>query len=349
MEYALDELARSHPHVGVTVIDTRGRFKHPIFSVGPLLVAAVRLAIICGLRRADVVHLNLSNGGSALRKSVLGGICIAFRTPTVFHLHSGLFPQFYERLPRAARWLLRKVLAHADRFFVLGGAWREFTVSTLRVPANRIRLVRLGVPGATAVRRTKADSSFTLLFVGRLGANKGVPELLEALRRVGARMRGWKCVLAGDGDVASFQELSRAMGLEDVTMFTGWLTHEEITLHLLQADCLVLPSHAEGLPVAVLEALGRGVPVVCTPVGGIPDIVEDGRNGTLVHPGDALRLAEALVRLCDDPRQRQRLAEAGHETWSELLSVEVCTQALVSAWLETLGRNGREMPGRCVA
>lgn len=145
----------------------------------------------------------------------------------------------------------------------------------------------------------------TLVFVGRLTAQKAPLLLVDALAELVRRGHDLRCVLAGDGELRSEVEARiRAHGLGARVEITGWIDEREVRKRLLDACCLVLPSFAEGLPVVIMEALALGRPVVGTWVAGIPELVRPGESGWLVAPGDRDALADALEEVLRTPASR---------------------------------------------
>lgn len=145
----------------------------------------------------------------------------------------------------------------------------------------------------------------TLLFVGRLARQKGVDVLLDALGLL--RAHRWRLVIAGDGperDALSAQ--TAALGLASRVDFRGWVQREELPALYRSAEAFVFPSHDEGMPNVVLEAMASGLPIVATRVPGNDELVRD--NGALVAAGDAPAFAAALAPLLSDPALRQTLA-----------------------------------------
>jgi glycosyltransferase involved in cell wall biosynthesis len=120
--------------------------------------------------------------------------------------------------------------------------------------------------------------------------------------------------MAGDGDVAGARSLVQEHGLADVVEVRDWLDPVERDRVLALSSVFVLPSHNEGLPMAMLEAMAWGVVPVVSPVGGIPEVVTDGVNGLLVGPGDVPQLAAALHRLAADPELLSRLSVAARRS-----------------------------------
>ena len=147
----------------------------------------------------------------------------------------------------------------------------------------------------------------TLVFAGRLTAQKGLATALEALTRVPAA----RLVLVGDGpDRAELERRAQEAGLNGRVEFRGARPREEVLRALAGAEAALLPSEWENLPHAAVESLAVGTPVVATAVGGVPEVVRDGENGLLVEPSDAEALAAAIERVLGDRRFRDRLAKA---------------------------------------
>jgi glycosyltransferase involved in cell wall biosynthesis len=146
--------------------------------------------------------------------------------------------------------------------------------------------------------------------LGRLVPQKGFPYLLRAMRRVVARLPNARCVIVGDGPLrAALEEESRALGIEETVRFLG--ARSEPWATLVNCDVIALPSLFEGLPLALLEALTVGTPVVASRVGGAEELLIDGQNGLLTQPRDAATLADALTRALTDPALRAAFRVAG--------------------------------------
>lgn len=163
---------------------------------------------------------------------------------------------------------------------------------------QKLHIVRCGVNETflDAYEPLETDSR-TLVSVGRLTAQKGQLLLIDALAAARARGCDAKLILAGDGEMrAVIEDRINELGLADAVMITGWIGEEEVRQRILRSRALVLPSFAEGLPVAIMESLALGRPVISTMITGIPELVVHGENGWLLPPGDSDRLAEAI---CD--------------------------------------------------
>jgi glycosyltransferase involved in cell wall biosynthesis len=167
---------------------------------------------------------------------------------------------------------------------------------------------------ADAVRRElqlEAASSL-VLSVGRLVEEKGHVHLLESVPAVLERFPGAVFLVVGDGPLRpSLEERASRLGVEAVVRFEG--TRFDVDRLLMASDIFVLPSLQEGLPLALLDAMAMGTPVVATAVGGIGEILVNEQNGLLIPPADAPALARAVLRLLTDDELRKRCGDAARE------------------------------------
>jgi glycosyltransferase involved in cell wall biosynthesis len=149
-----------------------------------------------------------------------------------------------------------------------------------------------------------------LISVGRLSRQKGHRYLLEAMPSVLERFPQTVLLLVGDGlQRAELEQKSCALGIETSVRFLG--TRDDVCQLLASADVFVLPSVSEGMPMALLEAMGMGVAVVASNLTGISDVVEDGRHGLLTPPGKPDSLAHAVIRLLENQALRVNLSQSG--------------------------------------
>jgi glycosyltransferase involved in cell wall biosynthesis len=160
-----------------------------------------------------------------------------------------------------------------------------------------------------------------ILSVGRLTNQKGHIHLVNALPHVLGRFPNIKVILAGDGAMRQvLEERVMELGIGDAMLFLG--TRSDIPALLAAADIFVLPSVSEGMPNALLEAMGMGVPVVASRLGCVEEIVTHGENGYLVSPGDAGALGDTILYLLENPDLRLKLGRAGRELVEKKYTLE---------------------------
>lgn len=302
--------------------------------------AIVRLLLLRLLKRVDVVHINLSAHGSTYRKLILARISRICRLPYMLHLHSGQFDHFWDSRKSILKGEIDLMFRKSQRIIVLGNHWKQVVSDRVSDCSGKIVIV----PNATRMAISKTpkivDEAANILFLGRLGPGKGVPQLVMALSRLGSKS-GWRATLAGDGAVKETRAAVEQAGLADRISVPGWVDSARVDALLHAANILVLPSLSENLPMSVIEALAHGAAVICTPVGALPDIIEHERTGLFVKPGDVEGLASALGRLIEDPDLRWRLGEAGKALHRTQLDVEVCAERLAAIWAESDHAGGR--------
>ncbi len=338
MGYLLEAWRVRQDGPSVRVLDTRGEGGRAAGAVLFLRVL-VQLAWLCAWRQADLVHAHMTTRGSVVRKSVLCGLARALGVPVVIHMHGADFAAFHGRLHPLARRATGFVLRRAARVIVLGEGWREFLVREVGLEPARVAIVVNGVPRSPA-RPTRADGPPRILFLGRIGDRKGVPELLAALADPALRACAWQATIAGDGEVDRMARLCGTLGLASRVDLPGWASRAQASAWLSQADLLVLPSHHEALPIAVIEALSWQVPVITTPVGAVPEFLTDGVDALLVPPGDVPALARAIGSLLDDANMARRIAVAGHGVFTARLDARVAAEQLLGVYNEAV-RQGR--------
>ena len=294
-------------------------------AVSPLfLAAAVGRILLEGARgRLAVVHLNLAERGSVYRKAVLLAATKLAGGRALLHLHAAQIVQFHASLGPAGRMLLRWMFRSADHCVVLGEVWRRWVADTFDVRPNQISVVYNGVPATVAKPRTApVDGRFRLLFVGNLLERKGVKDLLQAFAIPSLRARDIELTMAGGGPVELYQGMAERLGIADRVTFTGWVSQDAARSLMVNADALILPAYDEGLPLVILEALASGTPVICTPVGSIPEVLSDGETALFVTPGDEAGIAEKIVRLIDQPATGRAIAAGGSALYQRLFTMD---------------------------
>ncbi|MBL1074071.1 glycosyltransferase [Nocardia sp. 2] len=272
--------------------------------------------------RPAVVHLHMSSYGSFVRKYVFELIARGLRIPVVLHLHGSDFRLFHDRGPRLLRAAIRDALRGAAVVVALGEPWAQ-ALRGITAEARIIvvcNAVRLAEP---VDQRT--EQPVRVLFLGEIGERKGAFTLLDAWQRM-VRAAGdpaaARLLVAGDGAVEAARKRIADLGVESTVEIRGWVAAQQVPEVMRRAHVLVLPSHREGQPMAILEAMARGLCVVTCPVGGIPDLVGED-CGVLVPPGEIEPLATALEQVVLDGALRARLGAAAWQRVRDEFDIDV--------------------------
>jgi glycosyltransferase involved in cell wall biosynthesis len=340
-DYLLQAGRRPGPADRATLLplDTRGGGS-AVASIGVLSMALLRL--VRGRLSGELagVHVNMAERLSFVRKSAVVILCKALGVPVVMHLHAAQLHHSFRAASRPVRAIVRWVFSLPESCVVLGQTSAQFVIDDLRVPPEKVDIVINGVPEPEVPRRDPAARRGLpqkLLFVGNLSDRKGVPELLQALARPALAGVALELTLAGGGDLPHYGAMADSLGLGTRVRFNGWASQQALAGLLAETDLLVLPSHDEGLPLAILEALAHGVAVVCTPVGEIPHVLTDGVDACFVQPGDPDSIAGGLLRVLAEPEFRERLERNGHALYDQKFSLERFSASIARIHLRHFG------------
>ena len=287
-----------------------------LLKMAVALVGTMRLLAVLVLRQCDVVHVHMASYASFSRKASLLGMARLFGCGTIVHVHGAGFDLFFDESPPVRKRAITHTLESAGLVSALSNEWKSRLLAiapkaTIRVLMNPVVCEEFA--GVAAERPDVPPDGGTILFLGAFGRRKGVFDLIEAGAKIAERRPHVVFELGGDQAVDELRALITERGLESNVRILGWVRGEEKLDAFRRAHIFVLPSYHEGLPIAVLEALAAGLPLVTTPVGGIPEVIKDGVNGILVEPGDIDALAEGILRLLDDEPFRKRMVGTNTE------------------------------------
>lgn len=293
--------------------------------------------------RVDVLHVHLAHGGSVVRKSLPLTVARLRGVATVVHAHSYDFTGWLDGLPSVAQRVVRRALA-ADRWIVLGSSHVEAFAPRLQMPVDRVVVLHnpAVLPGFSGpLREHDPLDPVVIVSLGRLGHRKGSFEVVAAAATLPEDVRARvRIVLAGDGDRDDVENAVAEAGVGDVVEIRSWLDPAQRDALMNEAEVFILPSHDEGLPMALLESMAAGLAPIVSPVGGIPNVVTDGQEGLIVQPGDVEGIAKAIRRVVDDPDLRLRLRETARER-SRDFGVTAWYEDLASLWREISDRPRR--------
>lgn len=273
--------------------------RNPGFDFG----CARRLADFFCRERVDIVHAHQCTPFAyALAARVLGG-----RVAILLTEHGRFFPdsRSWKRV-----WFHRLMTRQCDRFVAVGESVRLALIENEGLPSERVELIYNGVrldPSHCKVERAAVRSElgvgadeFLVIQVARLDSIKDHPTALRAVKAARETIPDIRLVVVGDGpEYAAIQSYAEELGISESVCLLG--LRRDVDRLLAAADAFLLSSVSEGIPVTIIEAMGVGVPVVATSVGGVVELIDDGVTGLTAPSGDAERLAAALVKMRTTP------------------------------------------------
>lgn len=266
------------------------------------------------MRRRSISHLHVHFGGAVASVGML--TAKAWRIPWSLTLHGP--DEFFDQ----EHFFLRQKIESASFVICISDFCRS---QVLRIAPElddeRLETARLGVncealcpstalrtPGQTACGEWPISMPLKLVCTGRMVPAKGHRILLEALALALKSGTDFSCTLIGDGPERPYlQALAKRLGVADRIRFLGAMAHELTLSEVARADVFVLASFAEGLPVALMEAMALGIPCISTTIAAIPELIHDMESGLIVSPANATALCDAIRRLAHDPELRLQL------------------------------------------
>jgi glycosyltransferase involved in cell wall biosynthesis len=254
----------------------------------------------------DLVHIHVASYSSLKRKRYFLKLAKLFGKKTIAHFHPHKPEVIFDKSTQAE---YISFFTSVDRVVVLSPQWQRWLGEALnlydniQVIFNPCPVVEIGIPD---------HSQKYILLAGTLYRRKGYDTLIKAFSKIANKYPDWKVIIAGNVKNPEEKnlplELAKEFGVENQILFPGWVVGEAKNQMFRNASIFCLASSGEGFPMAVLDAWAYGVPVVCTPVGGLPDIVEEGKNAILFEYADVNRLAIQLEKLISDDGLRNKIA-----------------------------------------
>lgn len=275
----------------------------------------------------DIIHIHTSEVPSAIRKCFYFFIARLWRKKTIIHFHA-FSPQ--TTIKSKFRPIYNYLFSHADRIVLLSEFWKEQVTDEFQLPKDKAIIIY------NPCTTVKSSQSFVqqkqILYAGTLNQRKGYSDMLKAFALIAPKYPEWRIVFAGNGEIENGKLLTRQYNIEQKTTFLGWIDDEQKDKAFKEAMIFCLPSYAEGFPMAVLDAWSYGLPVVTTPVGGIPDIAINRTNLLLFTPGDIQTLANNFEELINNPYLYNTIAEEGKRLASTKFNIETINQEIGSLY-----------------
>lgn len=263
------------------------------------MLSYIRIFIVMLFWKPDIVHMHMSYKGSFHRKFLIHKLCRLFGVKDIIHLHGSEFEKWYVEVNGKTKEKIRLLLKESGVFFVLGEYWKN-VVETIEPSVNAV-ILHNAVPIPEDMVKWDNDRC-QVLYMGVLIPRKGVDILLKAFSRLKqqGKLGKLRLAIAGTGsEEAALKTYCHENGLKDIVSFYGWKSGKEKAEMIRTSQIAVMPSYNEGLPIAVLEEISYGMPVVATDVGDMASAVRDGVNGYLISPGQEEALAEKLAKTAE--------------------------------------------------
>ena len=250
-------------------------------------------------RRVKITHHHTAAGNDFRRTASFVNLAKFFGKKVIIHSHASMFKDYYGSSTPKRQVEIRATLNKADRLVVLSESWKEWFTS-IGVDAGRIIILHNITDYPATMEVVKDVNKLKLLFLGEIGHRKGVFDLLKAVADHRDALKDKiEIRIGGNKQEEKLKKTIADNQLSDFVYFEGFVSGQKKTTLLNWADVYILPSFNEGLPISILEAMSYGMPILSTPVGGIPEVVNED-NGVLVTPGNADEIYSAIDKYVED-------------------------------------------------
>lgn len=307
-----------------------------IFSFGWALCRLTRK------NRFDVIHGNAEEAFFASRAGRKFGAKFFFtshapRIPSTGILRGLLNPLFF--LKNVNFYLLRFAAARARRIVTFSQFSKNLVVAGLGQHwEDRVEVIAPGIESSWFEVERNPASEPSLIFWGRMEEEKGIPELLQALKNVAESVPEVRLTLIGEGNrLDEYKALTETLGIAARVTFTGWLEVPQIQDLAARCRLGIFPSRIESFGLSAAEAMAAQLPVIATRAGALPEIVDDGVTGTLVPSRDPQALGRAIEEALADPSRCSGMAEKGREVIRRSFSWDAAADKIIELYL---GENG---------
>lgn len=262
------------------------------------------LFFLLALPASRIIHIHFSEPSSAQRKNYFLKTAKLFGKRVILHFHA-FSPE--TTLFGKKKDLYRKMFNQADIIVALSYFWKD---EIEKVTDNPQKIKVIYNPCPIIEFSQNVDKCKEILFAGTLNKRKGYKDLILAFSKIAMKHSDWNLVFAGNGELKEAKKLAKDLGIENQVVFKGWVSGKVKQKIFSEASIFCLPSYAEGFPMAILDAWSYGLPVITTPVGGLPDILEHGKNALVFEAGNIIVLSQNLNDLIINKELRDKIGHA---------------------------------------
>lgn len=271
-----------------------------------------------------LVHIHTSSFMGFYEKGVLVLISKIFKCKTILHIHGGAFKDFY--IKARFKGLIKFILNSSSSVVVLSNMW--FSWFGEIVDENKLTIVPNGVNvnNEKKMRVNKTNDTLKFLFLGRLVRDKGLYEVVEAVKLLEEESyKDYKIIFAGEGIEKNKLEQEILTNNQDhVIEVLGKVTGEDKNIVLSNSNVFLLPSYNEGMPISLLEAMGEGHYVIASNVGAVPEVIRNNNMGKIISPRSVASLVSAMKEVLENRDLYKKLGEGNkvfienNYSWSKI-------------------------------
>lgn len=278
-----------------------------------------------------LVHIHTSEPPSAKRKRIFMHIAKVMGKKVIVHFHAF---DTASTICSSSQSVYRYLFSNADVVIALSPTWKR-AINEVFALGDKVQVLYNPCP-IIPISKLDVVKKKQILSAGVINARKGYKDLIMGFSKIANYHHDWQLVFAGSGEIEEGKILAKELGIEKQVEFLGWVAGTDKDRVFRETSVFCLPSYAEGFPMAVLDAWAYNLPVVATPVGGLPDIVKDGEDCLLFTPGDSDQLAEQLERMITDSELREKIIRASRKMAEKVFNENVINRQLAEIYASLL-------------
>lgn len=241
-----------------------------------------------------------------------------FNKPVVNHIHGSYYDEFYFEASERKQAIIRSTYNRCAAIIALSESAREELSKITSSPISVVENYGILKEDEIIKRKSKSNKNI-VLFLGFITEKKGCFDIPNVIKIVVEKIPDVKFVLAGVGEIEKLKKITPMIEKDNID-FPGWVTGEEKSKLLSEADVFFLPSYSEGMPMSILDAMGYGLPIVSSNVGGVPKLVKNEENGFLFQPGDINGFARSICLILENDELRNKMIDCSAKIIKEKYS-----------------------------
>ena len=315
--------------------------KSKILQVIYFILSIFKVLYYILVKNITIIHMHFSERGSFYRKYIILKIGKIFKKKIIIHMHGAEFKQIFESSNQKIKYKITEFLRESDKVIVLGESWENYVnsidsdIKTIIMP-NSVQYPEYIV--------ARAKNNINILFLAVLTRRKGIFDLINAaniiLKNNKITDKKIKFTIAGSGESENdAKKMVKELGLDKNFEFVGWVNNEKKNQLLRNSQIFVLPSYNEGLPMAILEAMSYGIPVITTNVGSIEDVIKNDRTGLIHSPGKIEELVKCIEVCINDEKKWQEFSSNGKQLIEHRYNKEKYFENMENLYCNIVGEN----------
>ena len=293
------------------------------------LTGLIEVLYFLVLKEIDIVHIHCGDSISFKRKYFYIMIVSLFPCKIIYHHHGGGFIEQFKKLSKIWQNRVRRTWETVDLVICLSTFWRKNI--KLISPNAKVLIVPNGIHIPPNYIKNNKDY-IKISFLGLIAQKKGIYDLLRVFKRIINEGYNVKLTIGGSGEGIRLRKEISMLKLDGKVQYLGWIHDTLKDFVLKETDIFVLPSYFEALPMSVIEAMSYSIPVVSTTVGGIPELVVEGKTGLLVEPGDLEALYQNIIFLIQNKNVRENFGNDGRQLVIRRHNIEKISQKINSIY-----------------